>query len=390
MSKKIVILGGGAGGVVAALALADAKRKHNLDMDIVVINRDEWHYMPPLWMDIALEGISIDETRAPLYSLESYGVKFVKGEATKIDPEKNSVHLNDGRTMDYEYLFVTLGLRNGWDAIPGYERAGFHNYEPESALELNKAIRNFRGGKVVLTVPELPFRCGIYPMEFSTVLGHKFQVRGIKAEILILSPKIHDGRDISWALGKDIGNLWQKYFEKHQIEIKTHDGIERVDDERKLVITRNYEENYDLLIKVPPPRPPKVLEDPVFLFDEDKRFVKARTKDFRHPEHENIFLTGEHSMPPVGLGTAGVFVDTATYKAATLFLNEQYGVEDIHEIHPVACVAYCGDKGFLGLCEIELKGEKYDWSNCYNIAENFAMRLVKRGFYKGWLDRFKF
>lgn len=388
MAKRIVFLGGGTGGIVGSLALAEAKKKHNLDLEVTVINKDEWHYMPPLWMDVALEGLPIEKTRAPIKNLEKYGVNVVIGEATKINPGERNVEIADGRKVEYDYLFVTLGLRNGWEAYPGLAEAGYHNYDPEAAQVFNKALNTFKGGKVVVLVPEVPFRCGIYPMEFSTVLGYKLKVKGINAKITILSPSMN-GMDISWGLGPDIKRLWNKYFNRFGVEIKTHEGIERVDPEKKVVVTKNYEEPYDLLVKVPPPRPPKVLEDPMFLFEHDKRFVKARPRDFRHPEYDDIFLTGEHSMPPTGLGTAGVFIHAATSKAVNLLLDELYGVGEVHEHTPVACVAYSGDKGFMGVCEVTFDGEKYNWQKCYNVMESFAMKLVKRAFYQGWLDRLR-
>ncbi|MGB9784266.1 MAG: FAD-dependent oxidoreductase [Fervidicoccaceae archaeon] len=403
MGKKIVILGGGAAGTIAAINFAEAKRKHGLDMDITVVNKDEWTYMPPLWADVALDGLPIEKTRAPIRNLEKYGANVIVKEAKKIEPAERKILLSDGESISYDYLFVTLGLRNGWEGIPGYDKAGYHNYDPQAAVELNKTLRNFKGGKIVIAVPEVPFRCGIYPMEFATALGHILHTKGIKSKIVILSPKMPDVGDISWALGKDLGKLWHKYFEKYNIEIKRHDGIEKIDDssrtvsmkeeeethDRKAVITKHFEETYDLLIKVPMPRPPDPLNDPQFLYEQDKRFVKARPSDFRHPEYDDIFLTGEHSMPPTGLGTAGVFVDTATLKALSILLHELYGVGEPTEVHSVACVAYSGDKGFLGVCEVEFNGQEYTWRNCYNVAENFVMKIIKRAFYQGWLDKLR-
>ena len=389
MGKNIVILGGGPSGVIAAMALAEAKRKHGLDFDVTLVTRDEWHYMPPLWMDIALEGLPVDETRAPIRGLEKYGARVILREAEKIDAGERRVELAGGETLGYDYLFVALGLRNGWEAYPGLAEAGYHNYSPEGALEMHEALKSFKGGRVVIAVPEIPFRCGIYPMEFASVLGYKLRVKGVKAEIKILSPKIPGGGDLSMALGPDIKRLWDKYFSRFGVEIKTHDGFERVDPEKRLVVTKNYEEPYDLLIKVPPPRLPRILEDPLFKWEEDGRFAKARARDFRHPEYDDIVLTGEHSMPPTGLSLAGVFVHAATSKAVQQLLDEAYGVGEVHEIPSIACVAYSGDKGFMGVCEVEFDGSRYTWDNCYNVAESSVIKYVKRGFYQGWLDRLR-
>ncbi len=390
MSKNIVILGGGTGGVVAALSLAEAKEKYGLDYNITVINKDKWHYMPPLWMDVALDGISLDETRAPIRGLEKYGVNVLVAEATKIDLANRNVHLATGDSISYDYLFVTLGLRNGWEAIPGYAEEGYHNYDPEGAVKFYEALSKFKGGKVVIAVPELPYRCGIYPIEFATVLAHRLHVKGIKAEITILSPRLpNSNMDVTMALGPDIYRLWKKYMDLYGIKVKIHDGFNKIDTDRKLVITKNFEEPYDLLVKVPPPRPPKVLEDPQFQKDPSGRFIVARSRDFRHPQYDDVFLTGEHSMPPVGLGTAGVFIHAASHKASQILLSDEYGVGTVQEIPPVACVAYVADKGFMGVCEVTYDGNMYSWRNCYNVMESYIMKMVKHAFYQGWLDRLR-
>lgn len=389
MGEDILILGGGPAGVIAALSLAEAKKKHGLNYNVTLVSRDEWHYMPPLWIDVALEGLPVDATRAPIRGLEKYGVKVLVEEAAKIEPEERKVTLKGGDTLSYSHLIVALGLRNGWEAYPGLAEAGSHNYSPQGAVEMNGALKGFRGGRMVILVPELPFRCGIYPMEVATLLGYRFHVKGVKAEITLLSPKMPGGLDITWGLGPDIKRLWDKYFNRYGVKVKTHDGLEKVDPEKKVVVTKEYEEPYDFLIKVPPPRPPKVLENPAFLWERDKRFVKARPRDFKHPEYDDIILTGEHSMPPTGLSTAGVFVHAATSKAVQLLLDELYGVGEVHEHPPVACVAYSGDKGFMGVCEVAFDGNTYSWSNCYNVAESSLIKFVKRAFYQAWLDRLR-
>ncbi len=389
MGDSILILGGGPGGVIGAISLARAREKLGLDFDVTLVSKDEWHYMPPLWMDVALEGLPIEETRAPIRGLERYGVKVTIGEAVDIDPGERRVQLADGNKLSYDFLLVTLGLRNGWEAYPGLAEEGYHNYSPEGAVELNKSLALFKGEKIIIVVPEVPFRCGIYPMEFASVLGYRLKVKGVKANITILSPRMPGGLDLTGGLGPDIKRLWDKYLSRFGIEMKLHDGIERIDGEKRVVVTKNYEEHYDFLVKVPPPRPPKVLETPFFLDSSDPRFVKAKPRDFRHPEYDDIVLTGEHSMPPVGLGTAGVFVHAATSKAVQLLLDDAYGVGEVHEHPPVACVAYCGDKGFMGVCEVEFDGNKYSWSNCYNVAESTLIKFVKRSFYQAWLDRLR-
>jgi len=391
LTRKILVLGGGTGGVVASTFLAEQIKRKGIDAKVTVVDKSEWHYMPPLWMDVAYAGLPVEETRAPLRGLERYGVEVVIGEATRIDPAERSVELADGRKLDYDYLIVALGSRNGWEAYPGLAEAGYHNYDPEAAVKLNKALRSFKGGKVVIATPEVPYRCGIYPVEFATVLGYYFDSRGVEADITVVLPKMPQGGTPVEALGPDIAALWRKYFDLYGIKVVAHDGFERVDPEKKLVVTKNAEVEYDLLIKVPPMRLPKVLETPEFVFDHDKRFTKATAPDFRHPVYDEVFMVGEHAMPPTGLGTAGVFVHNAAYRAASVILNELGGYYEVPKVPPVVCVAYVADKGFAGVCEVWYDASKrmYAWSKCYNAMEVGLAKIVKRSFYQGWLDRLR-
>ncbi len=392
LTKKIVVLGGGTGGVVAALFLQEQIHRFGLDAEVTVINKDEWHYMPPLWMDVAIEGIPVEETRAPIRGLEKYGVNVVIGESTRIDPANRTVEIADGRTVGYDYLIIALGSRNGWEAYPGLAEAGYHNYDPEGAVRFNKAIKSFRGGRIVFLVPELPYRCGIYPMEFATMLGYHYRTKGVKADITLVLPKTPTGGTPVDSLGHDIKRLWDKYFAEYNIKVIAHDGIERVDPEKKVVVTKDTEVPYDMLVKVPPMRLPKVLETPEFVFEPDKRFTKVRPLDFRHPEYDDIFLVGEHAMPPTGLGAAGVFVHNAAYRASAFLLEDLAGVYAPADVPSVACVAYVADKGFAGVCEIEYDAGqgKYTWNKCYNVVEAGFIKIVKRSFYQGWLDRLRF
>jgi len=392
LTKKILILGGGTGGVVASTFLAEEAEHYGLDIEVTVVDKSEWHYMPPLWMDVAVEGMPLEETRAPLRGLEKYGVNVVVDEAKNIVPEERKVELASGKSLDYDYLIIALGSRNGWNEYPGLAEVGYHNYSPEGAVEFHKALASFRGGKIVIAVPEVPFRCGIYPMEFSTVLAYKLANAGIKPDITIVAPEMPGGVSLVDALGPDIARLWRKYFRKYGIRLKTHKGFEKVDLATNTVVTRDFEEKFDLLVKVPPIRLPRILENDTFMFPQDKRFTKVRPRDFRHPEYDDIFLPGEHAMPPAGLATAGVFIHSAAYRVGAEIIGEIGGVYMPQEYPPVACVAYIADKGFLGVCETKYHPEedRYTWNDkCYNALESALVRKIKRAFYTGWLDKLR-
>ncbi len=391
--KKILVIGGGTGGYVAATYLRDASKEYDLDLDVTLVTNSEWFYMPPLWMDIAVEGLSVEETRAPIKNLSKYGVKVIVDPVTSIDLPNRTVTTEGGQTLDYDYLVISMGVTNAWDRYPGLAEAGYHNYDPESAQKLHEALASFRGGKIVIAVPEMPYRCGIYPLEMGTVLGARFHRLRIKADITIVAPKLPNGATLAEALGPGISKLWWKYLNKYGVKIYPHDGFDRVDTQRKVVVTKNAEFDYDLLIKVPPPGLPKPLDTPDFRFDQDPRFAVARAPDFRHPKYSEVFLVGDHSMPPTGLTLAGVFIHGAAAVAAKAILADMAGADNPAFAAPVTCAAYVGESGWLGTCEVtyDTSTGMYRWNDkCYVTLESPLIRLVKRGFYTGWLSRIRY
>ncbi|MEB3755578.1 MAG: FAD-dependent oxidoreductase [Desulfurococcales archaeon] len=389
MTKKILVLGGGTAGVVSSMYLSDKIAQHNIDAEVTLVNKDEWHYMPPLWMDVAIEGMPVEETRAPIKGLEAYGVNVIISKVENIDPANREVQLDNGEKLTYDYLIIGLGARNGWEAYEGLEEEGYHNYDPEGAVELYRQLLNFKGGKLVLAVPEVPYRCGIYPMEFVTYIGYNFKTRGINAEIVLSVPRMPDGSTPIQALGPDIAKLWMKYINKYGIKVKPHNGFVKVDKTNKKIITKDYEETYDLLVKVPPLRLPRVLDKPEFVSNVDKRFTRVRPLDFRHPEYDEIFLPSSHGMGPAGLADTGVHVHSAAVRSSSFLFYDLAGINEIQDYPPVTCAAYVGDKGFIGTCETEFNGEVYTWQNCYNVMESALARKIKKAFYQGWLDRLR-
>ncbi len=390
MVKRVVIAGGGAGGVTAALTLAEAIKNYKIDdLEVVLINRDEWHYMPPLWMDVALEGLPVEETRAPIRGLEAFGVKVIINDIVGFDLDNREVVLSDGRRVGYDYLIISLGSRNGWDSYEGLDRVGYHNYDPQSAVQLNRVIRGLTDQKIVVLVPELPFRCPIYPLEFASVLGYRIRARGYNPKITVLSPVSRKGEDLTELFGPEIKEIWDRYLTAYGVEVKTHKGLESVDVDKKIVVTKDYEEQFDILIKTPPPRLPEPLRSEAFVHPEDKRFTKVTPGTLKHPDYDDVFIVGEHALPPIGLGMAGAFVRAAAYKAATIILTQEEGVGEIYRITSIACVAHVANKGFTAICEIKFDGNKYQRTGCYSVMESSLAKMLKRAFYKGWLDRIK-
>jgi len=176
VGKKIVILGGGVGGVAAARALTAELSKHGVDAEVTLVTKEEKHYMPPLFFDVAMGEAAPHETYAPITALEQrYGVKVVVDPAEKIDAANRVVVTKGGAKLDYDYLIVALGTTQEWGKYPGLAEEGYHNYTLEGAIEFRKALSQFKGGDLVIL--RVPLQVWNLPVRASHRAGSELQER---------------------------------------------------------------------------------------------------------------------------------------------------------------------------------------------------------------------
>ncbi|WP_456422447.1 NAD(P)/FAD-dependent oxidoreductase [Thermococcus sp.] len=376
---RVLILGGGTAGLVAARYLKAEADRLKLDLDVTMVTASERHYMPPLFMEVALGSAEGHETWAPIKNAEKiYGFKVDIDRVTEIDLNNRRVKTESGKVYDYDYLFLGLGVEYDWDKYKGFAEYGYHNYTLEGALELRKALANFKGKRIAIYTPEGPHRCGIYPYEMSLNLRMYFEHRGIEdVEITV----IHPDKEPAIGLGPDLVRFFKREMEKARVNFIRNEG--HVEITPKKVVTKNTEVEYDLLIKIPPIKIPKIME---FMADsKDPRWAKVKGPDFRYPGYDEVYIVSEASMPPLGLLTAGVPLHNAAIVSATSILHQVHGGYPVAEYAPTMCVGHGYNTGFIGNCEYEWRGSKYK-RECYLLFKSPLIRLTKDSFYRGWLD----
>ena len=392
MAKRILILGGGVGGVVASRRLSSRLKAAGMtvggDVEIILLSDSEYHQFPPLFFDIAFGNAVPEEAMAPIRSLERLGVKVVVDEATKINLEDRIVMTRENKKIGYDYLVVSLGVRYGWEAYRGLKDEGYHNYTLEGAQKLREAISGFRKGRIVLLVPEIPHRCMMYSHEAATMIAESMRERKADVSVALVTPE----KKPLGGLSSEYSKLWLSLYEELGVEYIVHNGLEEVDSSKKIIRAGNVEEKYDFLIKVPPSRLPRVLEvSEGFIYKQDPRWTVVRNPSFRHPSYDEVFLPGEHSMPVAGLPAAGIPVHFASEYVANIIVSELTGAPVPGLSKVMTCVGYYGAKrGFAGSCETSYDGKEKRWRlSCYTVSTSPLVRLLKEAFYKSWVSQLK-
>ncbi|MBE7439516.1 MAG: NAD(P)/FAD-dependent oxidoreductase [Spirochaetales bacterium] len=175
MSKRAIVLGGGIGGVVAARAL-----RRSLDRvdEVVLIDKNPDHLFAPSLLWVMIGNRRPDQIRRPLSGLERYGIRFVQGEVTEVDPVARRVELA-GRSFEADYLLLSPGLRTQSGSFGQLPHA--HNlYTMEGAEALGRALAKGSApgeGTVLVTTTESFYRCPAAPYEAALLIRDRLRDR---------------------------------------------------------------------------------------------------------------------------------------------------------------------------------------------------------------------
>lgn len=192
--KRVVVCGGGWGGVTAAKHL----KLNDPTLDVVLLERNPVFFSCPMSNKWLIDVVDTDFlTFSYLDVAAKYGYQFVQTEVTGFERDKKRVITAQG-WVDYDYLIVGAGIRYNYEAWFGndrraaeYTRAKFPAaYIPNAEhFLLKQGIKNFKGGDLVMTLPPPPHRCPPSPYERACLIAWKMKTEKIKGRIIILDPK---------------------------------------------------------------------------------------------------------------------------------------------------------------------------------------------------------
>ncbi|MDI1241159.1 MAG: NAD(P)/FAD-dependent oxidoreductase [bacterium] len=133
---RVVIIGGGFGGLWAATALA------NKPVSVTLIDRKNHHVFQPLLYQVATSVLSPGEIAQPLRRIlhDAKNVDVLLGEVTDFDKENTAVKLEDGSTVEYDYLIVAAGARHSYFGHDDWETSAPGLKTIEDAVEMRRRI----------------------------------------------------------------------------------------------------------------------------------------------------------------------------------------------------------------------------------------------------------
>jgi sulfide:quinone oxidoreductase len=246
---RVLILGGGFGGVVAAERLASQLSDEH---QITLVSRSRNFVFYPALVRLAFgkcerEDVSFDLRHAML----NRRVNFVEAEIARIDPFEGNVTIAHGEVegkLGYDYLVFALGRRLATERIPGFYEHAHHLLNVDKAIKFGTAIKAFKEGRAVFgQCPASRLPVPVYESAFALarLLEEKGQRDSVR--ITVVSPS---------TMQSELGDLnaaaaLRKAFEAHEIEFLPAVNIDSLTKD-SAITTAGDQINFNLLMLVPP------------------------------------------------------------------------------------------------------------------------------------------
>lgn len=133
---RVVILGGGFGGLGAA-----AKLKH-ADAEIVLIDKHDYHTFQPMLYQVATDVVATEEVAHPLRDIVSkqQNLRVHQAHVTGIDLANRAIQFHEMDPLTYDYLVIALGATVNFFGVTGAPENAFPLYTLPDAVRLKKHI----------------------------------------------------------------------------------------------------------------------------------------------------------------------------------------------------------------------------------------------------------
>lgn len=306
---RVLILGGGFGGVSAATEL---RRRLGDDHEIIVVDLSSRFVMGlrKLW---DLVGVGrIEDGSRDLNLLERRGIRFERSEVLGIDPAKRSVSTDAG-LLSADYMVLALGAQSRPDLVPGLAEYGHNVWDVAGVPGLKARLDSFDGGEIIVAIAGTPYTCPPAPFECAMLLDDCLRERGLRdrSAITVTTPKPillpNAGVEGSRWLAEQLTARDISYDTGHEVK---HVEAGRIDYGDTGL-------DFDLLIGVPPHRPPRVVAESDLSGPGGWITVDSGTFE---TSHENVFAIGDVTKVILANGLplpkAGVMADLEGQRVA--------------------------------------------------------------------------
>lgn len=302
---KLVILGGGTGGISTASRILSKKK--DLKDDVLIIEPDDYHYFQPAWPLVGSGDEKLDSTWKPMEKVIPKGARWLQAAVKEVDPVKREVTA-DETLISYDFLIVALGIELNYGAIKGARGSLGHNgvctnYLYNLVEYTYESLKNTKSGNIIVTKPETKIKGGVSAENSLFTMDDFIKQQNRNVDIMFRS-----GREELFEVKKYNYSLISQMEGKY-IDYKLNEELIEVKGEQKQAVFKNTHTGethtipFEMLVITPPMHGPSVLKNSGLLDEEG--WVDVDKHTMMHKKYTTVFSLGDSSsLPTVKMGAA--------------------------------------------------------------------------------------
>lgn len=294
--KNLVILGAGTAGTMML-----NKLHATLDPDqwkITIVDQYKTHYYQPGFLFIPFGIYKKKDVIKPKYDFFPRGTEAIFSPIERIDAEGQKVLLDNGQVLPYDLLIIATGTETRPSETEGLQgplwyKDIFDFYTVEGAVALHERFKDWEGGKLVMCIPELPYKCPVAPIEFVFLAEAYFTERGMRDKVEISYVTLMSDAFTKPVASKVLGEL----MTEKNIEVVADFYLSHVDNEEKKIVSYDDREvEFDLLTIVPVNMGSEMIQRSGL--GDDMNYVPTDKYSLQSKQYKNIFVIGDAADIP--------------------------------------------------------------------------------------------
>jgi sulfide:quinone oxidoreductase len=410
--KHVVVLGAGIGGLPASYELRAALAKEHR---VTLVNRGEnFHFVPSNpWVAVDWRKRG-DIEFSPRATLAKKGIGFEPAGAKRLHPAENRIELEDGRSLDYDYLVIATGPKLAFDEVPGLGPQGHTQSvcHVDHAVLASEAWRKFVAdpGPIVIGAVQ-GASCFGPAYEYAFIMDTDLRRRKIRDRVPItfVTAEPYIGHLGLGGVGDSKGML-ESAMREHDIKWITSAKTERVEAGRlhaaEFGDDGKEKKKHELPFKYAMMLPAFKGVDAVFGIEglTNPRGFILIDEFQRNPKFDNVYAVGvavaippvEATPVPTGAPKTGYMIESMVTATVHNVRDAIAGKAPSHRATwNAVCLADFGDTGiaFVALPQIPPRNLNWSksgkWVHLAKIAfEKYFLRKMKKGTSEPLFEKF--
>ena len=398
---RIVILGAGLGGTIAAYEIRDAV-KGRAEVSVVNDQEDYWFVPSNPWVAVRWREPEAIKVHLPPI-MKKKGIDFTAVGASRVHPGENRVELKDGTSLAYDYLVIATGPDLAFDEVPGlgpqcFTQSICRTDHASVAADAFEAL--CANPRPIVVGAAQGASCYGPAYEFALILDTELKRRKIRDKVpmtfVTAEPYIgHLGLD---GVG-DTKSLLESELRDRSIKWVTNARITKVEEGQMQVeevgedgaVRKNHDLPFGFSMILPAFRGVPAVHGIEGLTN-PRGFILA-DKHQRNPKFTNVYSLGVCvAIPPVGptpvpvgVPKTGFMIESMVTAIAANLSRELDGQEpNVEPTWNAVCLADFGDGGVAFVAEPQIPPRNRNWA-----AKGKWVHLAKIGFEKYFLRKIR-